>query len=402
MRKLISIIFLLGYSLTFLAQNRNPFLTKDTTSLCAVLEDESFNRVDEDYQNPLNVYWKDIKTVVHVHYSIYDSWAEIPEEHVYNAIDNLNEQFEEYMFNFDLIQIRYHDMIDGSEDGWELATGAKCFPYSNSSMVGYIGNKAWDVEEFMNIHVVPRMCGTILGFAYRYPAYYNVADGVWVETSVFGMDGDYLFLNRDENKTLVHEVGHYLGLHHVFNGVDFCGEDSDADCTTVHDNICDTAPTKVNFSCVNPVCSNYNPDRPWADYIHNNHMDYYIDSCRTAFTDGQLNYMHNHMLYNRPTIVDEEDISCIGDINGDYVVGSSDILSILACWGSSGEDLCEGADLNNDGVVGSTDLTVVLAAYENQCYGPMWDYFEESPAIGPREINTDRRWRDVMNDIYKQ
>lgn len=402
MRYFIPLLFLLGYNLTFLAQNRNPFLSKDTLSLCAVLEDESFNRVDEDYQDPSNIYWKDIKTVVHVHYSIYDSWAEIPEEHVYNAIDNLNEQFEEYMFNFDLIQIRYHDMIDGTLDGFELATGAKCFPYSQTSMVGYIGNKAWDVDEFMNIHVVPRMCGTILGFAYRYPAYFNVADGVWVETSVFGTDGDYLFLNRDENKTLVHEVGHYLGLHHVFNGVDFCGEDVDEDCTTVHDNICDTAPTKVNFTCENNSCYNFNPDQPWADYEHNNHMDYYIDSCRTTFTEGQFRYMHNHMVYNRPTIIDEEDITCIGDINGDYVIGSSDILSILACWGSSGEDLCEGADLNNDGVVGSSDLTVVLAAYENICWGPMWDYIEEQPAIGPREINVERRWRDVMNEIYKQ
>lgn len=397
MHRIISIILLLGYNLTFLAQ-------KDS-SICWTPEEESLNiQLEEDYQDPFNVYWKDIKTVVHVHYSIYDSWAEIPEEHVYNAIDNLNEQFEEYMFNFDLIQIRYHDMIDGSIEGFELATGAKCLPYSTTTMVGYIGNKAWDVDEFMNIHVVPRMCGTILGFAYRYPAYYNVADGVWVETSVFGMDGEYLFLNRDENKTLVHEVGHYLGLHHVFNGVDNCGEDADGDCTAVHDNICDTPPIKVNWSCVSPHCpTSYNPDRPWADYIHNNHMDYYIDSCRTAFTDGQLNYMHNHMIYNRPTIVDEQDISCMGDINGDYVVGSSDLLSILACWGSSGEDLCDGADLNNDGVVGTTDLQIVLAAYENICWGPMWDYIQESPPIGPsREVNTERRWRDVMNDIYKQ
>jgi len=396
MRKFILLLAILsGYILTF-AQ-------KDTTSLCAVLEEESFNRVDEDYQDPSNIYWKDVKIVVHVHYSIYDSWAEIPEEHVYNAIDNLNDQFEDYLFNFDLIQIQYHDMIDGSQDGWELATGAKCFPYSTSTMVGYIGNKAWDTDEFMNIHLVPRMCGTVLGFAYRYPAYYNVADGVWVETSVFGMDGDYLFLNRDENKTLVHEVGHYLGLHHVFNGVDFCGEDADADCTTIHDNVCDTPPTKINWTCESPVCSSFNPDRPWADYIHNNHMDYYIDSCRTAFTEGQFRYMHNHMVYNRPTIIDENDINCLGDVNGDYVVGSNDLISILGCWGEAADGNCFACDIDSDGIVGSTDLLIITSAYGNQCYGPMWDYIEEAPPVGTsREINVERRWRDVINDIYKQ
>lgn len=397
MRYFIPLLFLLGYNLTFIAQ-------KDTIEYCAVLEDELFNTlVDEDYQDPSNIYWKDVKTIVHVHYSIYDSWAEIPEEHVYNAIDNLNEQFEEYLFNFDLVQIKYHNMIDGSEDGFELATGAKCFPYSTSTMVGYIGNKAWDTEEFMNIHVVPRMCGTILGFAYRYPAFYNVADGVWVETSVFGLDGEYLFLNRDENKTLVHEVGHYLGLHHVFNGVDFCGEDANEDCTAVHDNICDTAPTKVNFTCVNNACYNFNPDQPWADYEHNNHMDYYIDSCRTTFTEGQFRYMHNHMVYNRPTIIDEEDITCLGDINGDYVVGTNDLMSLLACWEEEPVGDCELCDLTGDGIIGASDILFLNTVYGNQCAGPIWDYMEELPPVGPaREINTERRWRDVMNDIYKQ
>ena len=108
------------------------------------------------------------------------------------------------------------------------------------------------------------------------------------------------------------------------------------------------------------------------------------------------------MLLNRPTIVDEEDINCLGDVNGDYVVGANDLISILACWEDEPVGECEGADLNLDGIVGATDILLLNTAYGNTCYGPMWDYIQEGPPVRLfREVNTERRWRDVMNDIYK-
>lgn len=51
---------------------------------------------------------------------------------------------------------------------------------------------------------------------------------------------------------------------------------------------------------------------------------------------------------------------CPADVNGDDVVGISDLLAVLGSWGST-----EGGpeDINNDGLVGITDLLVLLAAW---------------------------------------
>lgn len=348
-----------------------------TDSLCAVFDEYGSDFLDDevDMTDSSNVYWKTVKIVLHVHYSVYDSWAEIPLDHVYNSIDNLNEQFEDYMFSFDLVQVRYHDMVDGTTEGYNLATGVTCAPYNQSSLAVYAGDKVWDMDEFMNVHLLPDMCGGILGFAFRYPAFYNWTDGVWVQTSVFGTDGDYLLNYRDENKTLVHEVGHYLGLHHPFNGTDVCNEGVSQDCSQVQDRVCDTPPMPINWSCEAPVCSDESfwEGQPWEGYVHNNHMDYYIDSCRTAFTYGQFLYMHNHMHYYRYGIIDGIDPTCVGDINGDYVVGSNDLLSVLSCWGSEATGVCSVCDINSDGFVNLSDLQIVLSVYETQCAGPVFN-----------------------------
>jgi len=380
------LIFLSGYSLTSWGQI-------DSNICWTPEEDGVYISQFLDMTESENVFWKTIKTVVHIHHTDSFSYSQIPQEHAENAIANLNEQFAEYLFDFDLLAVEYHD-LDESEAGAPLATGEACAPASYRTLD--LGEEvSWNRDEIMNVHVLPDMCGGILGFAWRRPISFNGADGVWVQTNVFGVDGDYLIYNRAENKTLVHEVGHYLGLYHVFQGVDFCGEDPEADCTQIHDNICDTPPTKVNYSCVSPWCpTTYNPDRPWADYVHNNHMDYYIDSCRTAFTYGQFLYMHNWVVVERPTLIDEVPF-CWGDFNGDLVVGTNDLLMLLAEFGEPAEDGCPQCDLNKDGIIGATDLLLLNTVYGNECAGAAGMIVPEEKPIrvmgerrgNPRTIN---------------
>ncbi|HAW95789.1 MAG TPA: hypothetical protein DCX60_05885 [Phycisphaerales bacterium] len=50
---------------------------------------------------------------------------------------------------------------------------------------------------------------------------------------------------------------------------------------------------------------------------------------------------------------------CLGDFDGDGIVGGSDLAAFLAVWGSSESEM----DFDGDGVVGGTDLATILAAW---------------------------------------
>ncbi len=100
-------------------------------------------------------------------------------------------------------------------------------------------------------------------------------------------------------KVLVHEVGHYMGLFHVFHGG--CSGSSPYNCVVDGDKICDTAPlaypanTNNCETDVSTWCPGYYvPDRRL------NHMDYKEDNCRTIFTYDQINVMGD-VLFFGPT-----------------------------------------------------------------------------------------------------
>jgi len=329
---------------------------------------------------------KNINYVVHIHHtdsSIYD-YSYFSEDLVWDAHEHLNEEFEEALFTFDLHGIEYHD-LDELEGGQELlAQYNTCVPYSYYGWTvaeNYLEPLIWDQDIYMNVHIFPQFCSGILGFAWTSQAP-TPFDGVWIRSNVFGRFGDHLWGARDENKTMIHEVGHYLGLQHVFKSVDFCGQDL-GDCAETGDYVCDTPPIKVSWSCDNPICPPaWNPAQPWADYVHDNHMDYYVDSCRHNFTAGQIERMHAILSITRPNIVDtDDDDFCIGDVSGDYVVGTNDLLMCLDHFGDL--DWLEG-DLNGDGFFTVTDFTIVLSQWGTICFGAELDPFyreEETPAL---------------------
>ena len=80
--------------------------------------------------------------------------------------------------------------------------------------------------------------------------------------------------------TGTHEVGHWIGLYHTFQG----GCNSDATCSSAGDLVCDTpaqgTPTSGCPSSKN-TCNGAGNDP-----VHN-YMDYSTDACYTQFTAGQ-------------------------------------------------------------------------------------------------------------------
>lgn len=181
------------------------------------------------------------------------------------------------------------------------------------------GSDAWDNEQFLNIWVCKiqpitfggAVLGQILGFAFppnnldNWPANNGAPspeeDGVVIDYRVFGSNNPNVVEIPGstgnlvvKGRTPVHEVGHYLGLRHIWGDGSIFGP-NDCDQT---DGVDDTpyANSQSQFDCdtTRNSCDNnevfYNADVP--DLIEN-FMDYSSEDCMNMFTQGQVEIMRN-------------------------------------------------------------------------------------------------------------
>ena len=321
---------------------------------------------------------KVIPVVVHIVYTDAIDGSYIPEEDaleiIEGAITQLNVDFEGTNISFELAGFDYTDL---SVYAWHNAyvSGQVCFPTNQVQITQLSDDTSWDMSEYCNIYVIPKMCSTILGFAYVGYGPNNADDGTWVLTETFGT-GTWPHLNPsyNENETLTHEIGHYCGLFHVFQGIGGgnpnCGCGCNlGPCEYTGDYVCDTPPTKASTACPNGlgfpcVANNY-----WGvPFSANNHMDYSPQSCRDEFTPNQIERMHAMLEYQRYELYSDDSAVpfCPGDFNGDGNIGTSDLMVILSNYGCIGCGPSQG-DVSLNYSIGVEDLNWILANWGEIC-----------------------------------
>ncbi|XP_030629408.1 pappalysin-2 [Chanos chanos] len=114
--------------------------------------------------------------------------------------------------------------------------------------------------------------------------------GMILNPSYFGTVG--------HNNTMIHEMGHILGLYHVFKGVserESCDDPCQETTASMEtgDLCADTAPTPKSKACrdpdpVNDTCGLAH----YKNTPYNNYMSYTDDNCTNHFTPNQVARMH--------------------------------------------------------------------------------------------------------------
>lgn len=151
----------------------------------------------------------------------------------------------------------------------------------------------WDPYKYLNMWVVESINGgNILGYA-TFPTSLPInpnLDGVVMGKDFFGRGEGTPPSAFNLGRTTTHEVGHWLGLFHTFQGG--CTGTSATNCAFQGDMVCDTPPTSnSNFGCpgTQNTCQETPTDLPDQTV---NFMDYGDDFCLLMFSQGQADRMH--------------------------------------------------------------------------------------------------------------
>jgi len=169
---------------------------------------------------------------------------------------------------------------------------------------GYTAALHRDTAKYVNVYT--NTASGFLGYAtYPQDTAGKINDGIVMNYgTIGGRDNGYQVY--DQGRTLVHEMGHYLGLFHTFAG-DSCSNTYDSG-----DLIVDTPGENTeHYECVQ-----YNSCGT-ADPI-NNYMNYTPDACMTGFTREQANRSICSLANYRPAlfqVIREEGGTCSGKVS---------------------------------------------------------------------------------------
>lgn len=171
----------------------------------------------------------------------------------------------------------------------------------------------WQPTCYINIWLIKEISSNssgsgVAGYAYLPSAHASIFDGIVEEARWFGS-------SPANSGVTIHEMGHYLGLYHTFNG-----DCTNNNCLTDGDHVCDTPPDQSRGAGCNPSANSCTTDsndpslnNPFraiglggkgdvAD-MSDNYMDYSPFSCYSSFTQGQKDRMNFFIQNTRKSLL---------------------------------------------------------------------------------------------------
>jgi len=362
MKKIITICGVFA-SLTSISQQIHRCGTHEAVQYQEILTpgylqnvNEVFNRAKDNHsQNRETVYT--IPVVFHVVYNNADE--NLPDNVLIDQINVLNDAYG--YTNADQINLRdtFNTIVGSTDIQFELATvdpdgnptngitrtstsitefGGLGMLTGDMSDLERIkstvdgGEDAWDQTRYLNIWVADMSVSfggqsitALMGYATppdnltNWPAGSTggMSDGVVLQYQAVGsnnpipLDAGTGPMNF-EGKTCVHEVGHYLGLRHIWGDGDCTAEDGIDDTPNATEN----SQNITNCDTLNNTCTDNIGVLGDLPNMQENYMDYSPESCQVAFTVGQSDLMRGVIETHRWDLIDNYPVLSILD-NGD-------------------------------------------------------------------------------------
>lgn len=250
---------------------------------------------------------KSLQTIPVVVHIIHNSGPEnISDAQVQTAIANINAKFAASPFNQIQFCLAQRDPNGNATTGITRDTSPLTDEIMEVDDIALKDINRWSPTCYLNIWVIREISslsmGTgVIGYAFLPSAHGLNMDGVVIEAGFFGN-------NSQTDAVGAHEIGHYLGLYHTFEGG--C---NNSNCLLNGDQVCDTPPDQTTFATCNPAAnscstdaddpSSNNPFTTDVVDLSDDYMDYSNFSCYNQFTKGQYDRMYYFLTQVRGSLL---------------------------------------------------------------------------------------------------
>ncbi len=231
----------------------------------------------------------------------------VSKEEVLNQVEILNEDFRFAHDDVNAIPNEFQHL--GTDVGIEFCLAGVTwdvldYPEGKEKRIDFIERDikpftAWDTRLYLNVWVID-LPGNYIGYSHlpAEPILHSTADGIVLDYKYLGRKGADI-----RGRTLVHEIGHYLGLYHTWGENDEEGEPFG--CSS-DDGITDTPNQEgPHYGCPTEAERSCNSSDMYVNY-----MDYVSDPCLLMFTPLQVAVMRSNLEKLRSDLINNAEGNC--------------------------------------------------------------------------------------------